>query len=469
MTDAAFPDTAGMAGCAAGRQPSLMKRVALIAGATGLAMCLAVATLIVLNARVAIWQETRTALQSAGATLGGGLRIGAPGEETGPLLMRLAAEFDALRHVSAYAVDAGGHALALPAGPAGTEAESDDHPPFWFSALMRHETESVDVPVLNAEGGVIGRLHLTTDPADEIEEVWEDFRVIIPLITLSAAVMVLIAVALCRVFLRRIRVLEAIVSDMRRGNLETRVPPMQAREFSDLGQGINDLAEFLARERADNIVLQQRILTIGEDERARIAFDLHDQMGPRLFALTSALEQIRSLTGRATDGAPLSEALEASLSHARAVQSMARSAINDLRPMVIGHVPLCEALEELVVEFAGLHPAPDIRLETGSGPLPALSEVAELSVYRFVRESVLNALRHGGADRITIRLEDHSGAPKSLLITVSDNGSGPGETPPQPGHGLSGIMDRALALGAVFKAPSRAGGLTVTSLRMPHR
>lgn len=447
--------------------PSLMKRVALIAGLTGLGMCLAVATLIVLNARVAIQQETRTALLSAGATLGTGVRLGAPGEDPLPLLLRMAGDFHALRHVSAYATDASGAYLGLPPDSADAAPEEEGGPPDWFSALMHHESEAVDVPAIDAVGQTIGRLHLTTDPADEIEEVWEDFRLIIPLIALSAAVMVWIAMALCRVFLRRIRILEAAVSDMRRGDMQTRVPPMNAKEFTALREGINDLAGFLARERQDNQVLQRRILTIGEDERARIAFDLHDQMGPQLFALISALEQIRGILAGSTPDPHLQDAVEASLSHARAVQTMARSAINDLRPMVIGHAPLAEALEELVVEFAGLLPPPEVRLQIDTGPLPDLSEIAELSIYRFVRESMLNALRHGQASQIDIRLSRTTEGPAGLLISVSDNGRGPSGLPVQPRHGLTGIMDRALALGADFRPPAHQHGVTVTSLRMP--
>lgn len=467
MTDAAVLTGAGALSGRLAPAPSLMKRVAMIAGLTGFGMCLAVAVLIVLNARVAIQQETRTALLSAGATLGAGVRLGAPEEDPLPLLLRMAAEFDALRHVSAYATDAAGARLPIP-HTAAPDAE-EDGPPEWFAAIMRHESESVDIPAMNAAGLTIGHLYLTTDPADEIEEVWEDFRVIIPLITLSAAVMVLIAVALCRVFLRRIRRLEARVLAMRSGDLQTRVPPLQAQEFTALQEGINDLADFLARERADNLVLQRRILTIGEDERARIAFDLHDQMGPRLFALTSALEQIRAALKGGNCDPQLQDAAEASLTHARAVQAMARAAINDLRPMVIGHAPLAEALEELVVEFAALRPAPQVRLEIDDAPLPKLSEIAELSIYRFVRESILNALRHGQADQITISLNHTAKGPAGLLVRISDNGSGPPDVPLQPGHGLAGIMDRASALGAEFHPPARRAGLTVTSLRMPAR
>lgn len=97
-------------------------------------------------------------------------------------------------------------------------------------------------------------------------------------------------------------------------------------------------------------------------------------------------------------------------------------------------------------------------------------ELAELSIYRFVRESVLNAMRHGRASLIRVTREAMQGGTGQIVVRVTDNGVGPqtghGRGHPTPSFGQIGMQGRARALGATYLPPWRDDTMTHTELRM---
>lgn len=193
-----------------------------------------------------------------------------------------------------------------------------------------------------------------------------------------------------------------------------------------------------------------------------IASALHDQTGPRLFALTAALHQARMALAGLPD-APRADAvaaLDAAEAQAAALGQAIRDALHDLEPPMAGS--LRDMLAALAAEFsqAGV----PVTLEPGADP--ALSAPETLVFYRFVRESVLNALRHGPARRVGIRLFDEGG---EIVARVIDDGGGPPPGGGVFGRGLRGISARARAIGATHVAPRRQAGRTVTELRMNTR
>ena len=158
------------------------------------------------------------------------------------------------------------------------------------------------------------------------------------------------------------------------------------------------------------------------------------------------------------------------------MQKSARTAINDLRPMLLGEATLTELLAELVAGFRDVSPQTRVVLDLDpEAEIASPGELAELSIYRFVRESVLNAMRHGRAGLVRISLETApgavSGSGPEIVVRVTDNGGGPKPAPDQdrvmPSFGQIGMQDRARALGATYLPPWRENRLTHTELRMP--
>ena len=248
-----------------------------------------VVSVLVASTRDAVRDEARSALRlaSAAATL----RLPTAFERRD--LMReataIAARIDALRHVSAELRDSTGRPVALPA-EALASADVPAPAPGWFAALIAPEPERELIAVTQYPN-LLGMLEIGTDPRDEIAEAWHDLRLILPLLAATALVAVGVTMAITSLLLRRLQGLGTALDGMRAGALDRRAPHSRVAEIARLGEGVNALAAHLADERAENRRLQGRMMTLAEAERARIASDLHDGIGPRLFALQAAIAQ----------------------------------------------------------------------------------------------------------------------------------------------------------------------------------
>lgn len=437
-----------------------------------------VVSVLVASTREAVRNEARSALRlaSAAATL----RLPTAFERRDLMAEAtvIAAQIDALRHVSAELRDAGGRAVALPTETLPAEAlASAGIPapaPGWFAALIGPEPER-ELIAITQYPNMLGVLEINTDPQDEIAEAWRDLRLILPLLAATALVTIGVTMAIAALLLRRLGGLGAALDQMRSGALDRRAPQSRIAEIARLGEGVNALAAHLANERAENHRLQARMMTLAEAERARIASDLHDGIGPQLFALQAAIAQAeRAAAATATRGAPeLAEALAAVAHHAGAIRQGTRAAIDDLRLGPAEDAGLDEMVQELLIEFADMAPDTDIALVPGPPDLgapdlaaPDPGEAGRIAVFRFVRESVLNALRHAAPRRIEVALRAESGW---LVAQVSDDGTGPtGPNRASPrGLGQTGMRDRAAALNGRYLPPRREGGRTVTEFRLP--
>ncbi|WP_243627771.1 LapD/MoxY N-terminal periplasmic domain-containing protein [Rhodovulum sp. BSW8] len=433
-----------------------MPAVSILAAA---ALCVGVAGALILNARQAVREETGSAFELARAAAVLRLPSGYGGGDPVDQARELAEEIDARRHVAATFEEISGQAAVRTEG----SRASDGTAPRWFAALMRPPGHS-DRFLVARYPNVLGALTVTTDPSDEIAEVWEDFRILLPILACTGFGMGLLSVGLTRFVLRQLEAVLVAIGEMRAGRLELRAPEGPLSELAALAEGVNALASHLQTERRENALLQSRLMTMAEAERARIASDLHDEMGPELFALNAAAGEVEHHLGAVPEAfaAPLRDAVGAVMRHTAAVQKSARAAINDLRPMIAGEATLFDLLADLAAGFNDTAPGTEFVLS--ADPEARADEMAELSIYRFVRESVLNSLRHGQPSRVEIGLWREK---RALTARVADNGTGLREASPDPGLGIAGMRDRALALGAEYLPPARLEGWTVTELRMP--
>ena len=454
--------TSGLVGTMFQRRIPIRLLVGLVSAVFGLLLCVAVATILIVNAREAVNQEIQSAYGIARASASMRLPQETRGtDDTMAIARQLADELDGLRHVAADITDPWGDPIYAPDH---AEPQDEDPPPAWFAALMRPEM-SEDRLAITRYPNVLGFLHISTDPNDEIAEAWEDFRIVLPVLIGTALSLIALAVGLTVFVLRRLQLVQDAMAHIQAGDLTRRAPDSQFVELASLAEGVNELASHLQAQRAENDLLQARLINLSEAERAAIASDLHDEMGPLLFAVRAAVQQAEAAATQVTGPglAQLNEALDAIARHAAEVQRGTRDAINDLRPMLAGDASLSELLEELVASLSEIAPEGRITLSADKGV--STSHLGELSIYRFVRESVLNALRHGQADhiRVSLKLLRGSGA---IVTRVADNGIGPGLNA-SPSMGQIGIRDRARALGGTYLPPWRDEGWTLTELRMP--
>lgn len=197
-----------------------------------------------------------------------------------------------------------------------------------------------------------------------------------------------------------------------------------------------------------------------EDERARIARELHDALGSMLTGLKWELEAVAAPRG--ADEAPAGEdRLSAATRLVDDTINTVRRIASELRPAVLD-LGLSEAVRWQVQQFqerSGI--ATDVEIALDKEPAPALA----VTVFRILQEAMTNILRHAGATRVDVRLEQRG---DELLLSVRDNGIGiPDAALAATTVGLSGMRERAyLVAGSVEIARTEEGG-TIVCARVP--
>lgn len=218
-------------------------------------------------------------------------------------------------------------------------------------------------------------------------------------------------------------------------------------EMTELTMAFNEMVDRLERERRESA---RQALAAQEGERRRVALELHDEIGQSLTGLLLELEHV-------SRQAPpeLAGELLAARESARASLEEVRSIARRLRPEALDDLGLRSALTHLAERIASqteLRVARRLAID-----LPALSQEAELVVYRVAQEGLTNAVRHARARSVELHLERRGAG---VRLRVIDDGSGlDGAT---EGAGITGMRERALLIGADLRVGSRdEGGVEV--------
>jgi signal transduction histidine kinase len=204
----------------------------------------------------------------------------------------------------------------------------------------------------------------------------------------------------------------------------------------------------------------ERLLTVEEDERRRIALELHDGVGQVLTALTLTLD--------AAAGAPGAKVTAGSVSSARRLAGTALAEVRHLahrmRPARLEERGLTAAIRDLAGQSGfpvRVHADPELDSQ------PSFEPNVTVGVYRIVQEALANAARHSGAPVAHVWMSSHGGR---LAVVVADDGRGfdPVATG-DPGIGLAGMYERAELLGGRLSIQSAPGRGTHVSLDLPVR
>lgn len=235
---------------------------------------------------------------------------------------------------------------------------------------------------------------------------------------------------------------------------------------SELAQAIQSLQEEVLERRAaeEHIkTLLERLLTAQEEERRRIARDLHDQLGQPMTALRMHLQALGSIAGAA-----------AMAEQARRTQALAEELDQsidfltwDLRPAGLDHHGLAAALRDLVRQWSER-----FRITAEYHALGVeevrLSPHVEINLYRLVQEALHNVYKHAGATLAGVSLERRG---EEFVVIVEDNGRGfdPEQAPrgDRSGVGLMGMRERAMLVGGTFEIESAPGHGTIVYVRVP--
>jgi two-component system, NarL family, sensor histidine kinase UhpB len=199
-------------------------------------------------------------------------------------------------------------------------------------------------------------------------------------------------------------------------------------EVQDLADAFNDMLGRLERERRESA---HRAVRAQEEERRRVARELHDELGQ---SLTGVLLQIDQAI-RAPGEGDLEQAREGARRSLDDVRRIAR----DLRPDTLVELGLPSALNALATRFTrqcGV--AVDRHLDVD---VPALGQDAQVALYRVAQEALTNVARHAGARQVTLELSHDSGA---VTLIVDDDGRGVPAYLGAEARGITGMRERAL-------------------------
>jgi two-component system sensor histidine kinase UhpB len=365
-------------------------------------------------------------------------------------LRQLVATFDGNRHLTAAVVDPRGRVRmrsqsAMPVTPA----------PAWFAASIRPDVQPAMIRVPNSSSYI---LMLRPEPANDTAVLWSAMVSAAGVFTVAAAIgLALIYWVIGRALAPLVdlsRGLEAIGADGYRERLREQGPP----EVKGLQRGFNAMGERLAEIDGRNRALEAQLLTIQDEERAEIAADLHDEIGPHLFAVALDADMIsRSLSqGEIT---PIPDQVRSIQSAVSYMQRQVRDLIARLRPTRAAELGLEAAITDIATFWRARQPDVEWAVDL-DGADTFVPESMRDVVYRVVQESVANALKHAETKRLSIAVTRTS---EGFAVSVANRGTLKPSVTAHPGLGLASMRERVHAAGGQLSIDRAGHGWTVTA------
>ncbi len=223
---------------------------------------------------------------------------------------------------------------------------------------------------------------------------------------------------------------------------------------------LRDSLDRLRKVDAERQRLLTHLVSAQEEERARIAADVHDDSLQALAAVRMRLEMLTASLD--PEQRSRLSAVERDLD---AANTRLRKLLFQLRPSALDHGTLGEAIEQLLGQSVDGSTLATVHDRLEAQPDPGTKAV----VYRIVQEAVANVVKHARSQSVEVHLDDHDGG---LLVSVRDDGAGfdyeEASRSQLPGHlGLSTMRERAEIAGGWLSVDSRPGGGTVVGFWVP--
>lgn len=205
---------------------------------------------------------------------------------------------------------------------------------------------------------------------------------------------------------------------------------------------------------------EQRLLHIRDEVSTQIASDMHDSLGPKLFALALKADVCKKLLR--SDPCQVEQELGVIGTTLQESIREVRRAVYALRPIELERLGLLETLRKLIAEFEELN---QTKLELHlSGEERRLPQEVEVGLYYIVQEALYNVRKHAQARKVSMGLDV---GPRVICLTIRDDGKGfdPVKTP--EGVGLRHMRERALSLGGNFSVHTALGEGTELRVCLP--
>jgi signal transduction histidine kinase len=280
-----------------------------------------------------------------------------------------------------------------------------------------------------------------------------------------------------RFILRRIRVMVRATRRLAAGDLAVRIGPIGTRDelshlasvFDEMAASLQNRIEQETRAKASLEHSREQLRSLAsyqndalEQERIRIAREIHDQLGQSLTILQMDLSWLKKHLG---ENRPAADEKIAAMSRviSDALDDL-HTVTAELRPVILDDFGLAAAIEWQVEEFrhrSGIA----CRLEH-DGFEPDLPKDQATALFRIFQETLTNILRHAGADEVVVRLEAQADV---LMLNIQDNGRGitAAEIDNPKAFGLLGIRERLYPWNGRVSFAGRPGQGTCVTVRLP--
>src|SRR5579885_1277482 len=328
------------------------------------------------------------------------------------------------------------------------------------------------VLIANSAIVVLGALAGTTITL-RVAEAYPDARLYSPLVLLFTAAGLLLSVIfnglLLKAAFQPLKSLRITANQVQQGDfsVRARLSSLADADMLELAQTLNSVLDDVEHYRMQMQALAGRVIRAQEEERRRIARELHDDTGQTLTLLLVRLKLLENGAGDETRQAEIAE-LRALVS--AAIDRVRRLAL-DLRPPALDHLGLAASLRSLVRQLKETTPLA-ISLELPEGQI-ALSSEQAIAVYRIVQEALTNILKHADARQAWVKLAQQNG---QLSIQIQDDGRGfkplaleRGRKQDADGRGLGlfGMEERAHLAGGCLRVESKPGQGTTVLVTIP--
>jgi signal transduction histidine kinase len=278
-------------------------------------------------------------------------------------------------------------------------------------------------------------------------DVLVDRAALVSVIVLGAAIPigVLLALFFSRRILRRIQTLSDTAGRIVGGDLTPPAAPAVVHdELDGLTLSINSMTEQLIR-----VVGTEKLLEGAEEERRRIAMDIHDQTLSDLSSILRGLQTLQDQEVCRAEAVALEGELQGAIADLRQL-------MDNLHPQTLDILGLGAALQSHLERYLGKGNLPEYHFYISSDVDGAdLPRLAKLTLYRIAVEAIHNVIKHARASRYEVNLDRRG---DQIVLSVEDNGIGfdARQMVLRGGRGLHNIRERARAIGArVAWGPSR--------------
>lgn len=314
-------------------------------------------------------------------------------------------------------------------------------------------------PIFNGRSGVVRVGMSETRLRDAINLITSQMLLTTVLVGLAG---ILAATVLTWLLTRPILALVETTKRVGQGNLSARAPHWADDEIGDLADAFNQMVADLEASRqaitekeAARTQLLGQLIDAQEEERRRIARDLHDDVGQSLTSLMVGLKVLEQLDDSVEEHIKRQELRQIAAETLESVRLLSRQ----LRPSILDDLGLSSALERYAAEFAAHYP--QLSVDIHCNLVQRLPRPIETSLYRIVQEAMTNAARHSSATTLSVLLTQRNGRVQAI---IEDDGHGF-----DPAHirrtrnsvGLHSMEERAELLGGTLTIESGKNGTTI--------